>query len=40
MRVIKEYNKFLETKEFQPKTYEETALERIKAIHQNEEQQA
>lgn len=40
MRVIKEYNKFLETKEFKPKTYEETAIERIKAIHQNEEQQA
>lgn len=40
MRVLREYNKFLETGEFKPKSYEETVKERIEAFHKREEQRA
>ena len=38
MRVIDEYNEYLDLGEFVPKTYSETAAERIKAVHQKEEE--
>lgn len=38
MRVIDEYNEYLDLGEFVPKTYNETAVERIKAIHEKEEE--
>lgn len=37
MRVIDEYNEYLDLGEFVPKTYSETAMQRIKAIHDKEE---
>ena len=38
MRVIDEYNEYLDLGEFVPKTYNETAAERIKSIHEKEEE--
>lgn len=37
MRVIKEFNNFYDTKEFQPKPYEETVKERIQAVKDKEQ---
>lgn len=39
MRVVKEYNRFYDSGEFKPKTYEESAQERIKAVHLEEEKE-
>lgn len=39
MRVLREYNKFLDTGEYKPKSYEETAKERIEAVHKREEEE-
>lgn len=38
MRVINEYNQYLDSGEFRPRTYEETSQERITKIHQEEEE--
>ena len=38
MRVINEYNKFMDCGEFVPKSYSETSLERIKKVHEEEEE--
>lgn len=38
MRVLNEYNKYYDTKEFIPRTYEETSKERIAKIHKAEEE--
>lgn len=37
MRVLKEYNQYLDTKQYRPKTYEETVKERIEAVKKKEE---
>ena len=38
MRVLREYNMFLETGEYKPKTYEETVKERIEAVKKRQEE--
>ncbi len=39
MRVLKEYNKFLDTGEFKPKSYAETVKERIEAVKRRSEEE-
>lgn len=38
MRVLKEYNKFIDTGEYKPKSYAESAKERIEAVKKREEE--
>ena len=40
MRVLREYNKFLDTGEFKPRSYEETAKERLEAAKQRDREAA
>ena len=40
IRVINEYNKYYDLKEFVPKSYQETYKERIEQVHRKEEEEA